>query len=298
MTKRNHDADVFNEPQFQSRLPSATGDDATKHATTEAKAEQVLTREKQRGGHERAAAMQSVFDEPFQTTRREPTSGRRFEEDFNCSNCGYTFNQLELNQATACPECGWQFTQSYSEWLDKQRQNKPASIGWMFAIGATLFGGLWAVVGTFTVTFITGSYGGFLDMVMIAPFVEELLKISLVALAIEMRSYWITRPIQLWLAGLGSAFGFSAIENLIYLNIYFPDPSASLIAWRWTVCVALHVGCTAIAMIGMHKLYRSEASRNATMNFEVAMPFVILAMVVHGGYNLLALTLEMTGFVF
>lgn len=164
-------------------------------------------------------------------------------------------------------------------------------IPWLVAAAGVVFGGPLAVLTAFLAA---GEHPALavLTIVVVAPLIEELGK-NLVAIWVCERSPWLLPGrTGILLAAAGSGLGFAVIENLLYLHVYIADPSPALVRWRWTVCVALHVGCAVVAALGVVRA-RDEAHRTGRRGrIETMAPMIIAATAIHGAYNLIALVLD------
>lgn len=125
--------------------------------------------------------------------------------------------------------------------------------------------------------------------VVAAPFVEELAKAALPLLVVETRPHRLLNAAQPWIACLASGLVFSALENLLYIHVYFvaPDPAAA--RFRWIVCTAMHAGCSCIAGLGVRRVWLRCRTTLRKPEPALASVYLIVAMVVHGLYNLLAI---------
>jgi RsiW-degrading membrane proteinase PrsW (M82 family) len=127
---------------------------------------------------------------------------------------------------------------------------------------------------------------GILYIVIVAPVIEELLKQSGMIYLLEKKPYRVFAAWQFVFSALLSALVFATIENLLYINVY--ARSADLISheafayFRWTVCTALHMGCSAIASMGMIHVWKKH-------DLSVAFSYFVVAMAVHGCYNFVAI---------
>jgi RsiW-degrading membrane proteinase PrsW (M82 family) len=95
--------------------------------------------------------------------------------------------------------------------------------------------------------------------------------------------------------GAAAGFSFAAIENWIYLNIYFPDHGPDLVQWRWTAGVALHVGCSIIAAWGVAKMWRAVVTTRRPADLSIAFGCIVTAILIHGAYNAFAVIIEVAG---
>ena len=135
-------------------------------------------------------------------------------------------------------------------------------------------------------------------VVIWGPITEEVMKIVLVVMLVEIRPNLFKSSAQLWVAGLAGALVFAVIENILYLTVYIPNPSMAVIAWRWTICVILHMGCTGVATVGLVGVWRHAILELQPAKVSLGLPWLIGAIVLHGGYNLTVSLLEIGGYLF
>jgi hypothetical protein len=282
MAKGNPGHGVEDEPHFSgppSPIPPAQSDG-------ENKADHVLRREAQRGGDARHRAQQSIYEEPFAFTARTDLA-QPADDRSTCAECGYPLRGLKANDP--CPECGYA-PRDYAQWLAFKRKQTSDSQTWMVTLLAACVGGPLAILGAFWAGM------GPLGIIVFGPVAEEVAKVAAVAIIVETRPYLFRRSSQIVLAALLSALGFAAIENLLYLFVYLADPSLMMVLWRWGVCTALHVGCTAIAVTGVVSVWRKTHATGRTPDLSPALRWLATAMVVHGGYNGLMVVMSLSGF--
>ena len=246
--------------------------------------------------HDEQAALYSVYDELDILVQREGQA-TIIDRDWSCSSCGYNLRGLRVG--ANCPECGrieWYSPApidkpSYARWLI-QRQAATTDIKrWSIVVVAALFGGFWALLGAFWSVF-----AGHVGVVVVGPATEEIMKIALVATLVEVRPYLFKSAGQILIGAVASATVFAFIENVMYI-IQF-DLSDATIAWRWTMCVLLHVGCTTLAATGVTRVWRRSTQELRPPQFRHAMPWIIGAIVIHGVYNGGAVLMTLTGFEF
>ena len=140
-----------------------------------------------------------------------------------------------------------------------------------------------------------GDFSQWVTLTVVGPVAEEVLKVVCVTVALE-RAPWLFRSRAQFLAvGLAAGLAFAAIENLLYLFVYIPDPSPLIVAWRWTVCVVLHTGCSAIAAMGLAHAWRAARAQLQRPNIESAFPFLLAAIIIHGLYNSAAIAMSLAG---
>ena len=174
----------------------------------------------------------------------------------------------------------------YADWLDARRAATPAWRSWLVVLGLVGVAGPAAVVGTFAQTaFGVRNNLGAASAIFVAPIIEELMKAAAALWVAETRPYLFRSSWQILLTLLAAGVGFAAIENALYLTIYFPDPSPNLILWRWTACVALHAGCSLIAGFGVAGVWRAALRDRRPPAVSHAGPWLATAAVVHGCFN-------------
>ena len=172
---------------------------------------------------------------------------------------------------------------TWYRWYEQQVAVTTGLQSWLATLGVVVVSGVFAVFGTLAAQ---SMYSGMLiGVTVIGPTTEEIMKIALVLWLVEKRPWLFSNAGQILLCALASGLSFAAVENVIYLNIYVPNPSPGLVAWRWTICVLLHAGCSTIAGFGAHRIWReSQRHRRAPVLADGA-PWIIAATVVHGLYN-------------
>ncbi len=281
MSRPEHDPDIEHEPHLRHRPAQA---DASESAV-----DKTLQREGARGGVARQRATQSVFDEP-QTVRPSDAPPPVIDRDFFCAHCGYNLRGAAYGRP--CPKCGQTEPIDYAHWLVRKRAAVTEAGSWTAALLAALVGGPLAVFGAIW------AGGGALTIIVFGPVAEEVLKVAAVTIIVETRPYLFKHASQIRLAAIAGALGFAVIENLLYLLVYIPDPTTLLTVWRWTVCTALHVGCTTIAVRGVIRVWRRTDELLVKPDLGPALVWLVPAMIVHGTYNSVAVLMEAAGFDF
>jgi len=156
----------------------------------------------------------------------------------------------------------------------------------LIGLGVAIFGGAFGVFGA-----LLQEYGGshLVVAVFIAPAVEEIMKPMGLVFLLEKAPHRVISEAQVFVTAALGGLGFAVLENLIYLHVYIPlaptPASFDVAAFRWTVCTALHVGCSSIVGLGLAREFRRYRRTGARLELERILPFYATAAVVHGVYN-------------
>lgn len=174
-----------------------------------------------------------------------------------------------------------------------QRQNSTVpSRSWLFTLLIAAVAGPLAVLGTF----FQGAMGnGIVSLIVTGPTIEEVMKIALAVWIVEKRPWMFCSATQILICCCASGLAFAAVENLIYLNIYIRQPSPQIVAWRWSVCVLLHTGCSCVAGIGVVRMWSRIQQRQSRPELIDTAPALMTAIILHGIYNAAALAFQFTG---
>ena len=172
---------------------------------------------------------------------------------------------------------------TYDRWLSQKEAATSTQFSWWVTMTIASFSGVWAIIGAMASQM--GQHNSILLTCIFAPVSEEIMKLALATWVVEKRPYLFKTGIQVLACAFVSGLVFSVIENLIYLNIYFRNPLPSQVAWRWTVCVALHVGCSTLAGFGLMKVWKQAITRRKRPELTDGSRMLISAMVLHGIYN-------------
>ena len=184
----------------------------------------------------------------------------------------------------------------YASWLEKRRSETSIGKSWLVACAVALLAGPWAVVGALWGQGQTAS--SILMIVIFAPVVEETMKVSAALYVVEKKPFLFRSIGQIALCSVMSGLVFATLENIVYLNVYIPDPSPGQAAWRWTVCTAMHTFCSLIAGLGVMRIWGDLWRRKARPRLALSFPFAVAAMLIHGGYNAFAVLLAGVGVEF
>ena len=209
------------------------------------------------------------------------------EKEADSNACYYSSTAFE-------PGVGNGDSAEYRELIRMEQECFPASSAPFLSILAGIAGGLFAVPAVFLDTL--GSSLGFglglgaAVLVVIGPFAEETLKQSGAVFQLEKMRGSIRHGWQFFLSGMPCGAVFSVLENLIYQYIYLrnlpPEKLADVMAFRWTICTALHILCTVISSMGLRHVWRESLEKERPFRLSDAFPWFIAATAVHGLYNL------------
>lgn len=230
----------------------------------------------------------SVFEEPHLTPQRhepdptEQTAGRSGSDDSLAALDSVANEPWFSSREDVGP--------TYGDWLDARRAAMSRWRSWLIMATLALAAGPFAIVGAFWGSGQTAF--SIVALTIFGPLVEEMSKVGVILITIERRPHLVRSAMQIMLTGFAAGLAFAVVENLLYLHVYVPDPPASLVYWRWTVCVALHVACALIASMGVLAIWRGVWRDRRPARVERGFPFFIAAMIVHGLYNLFAILIE------
>ena len=160
---------------------------------------------------------------------------------------------------------------------------------------AGLAAGPFAVLGALLKSLtLQGGYG-YIAIVIVGPVIEEMLKIGAILWIVERKPWLVPSVWVILLVGAIGGLGFASIENLLYLQVYYPDHGVDLAQWRWSVCVMMHAGCSLIAAIGVGRMYKQMLLTGRPAGTSIAYPWFVIAILIHGSYNAITVSLSMTG---
>lgn len=188
---------------------------------------------------------------------------------------------------------------TYARWLDAGVARTTWLDSWVTTLLVVLAAGPWGVVGAFA----AGSAGsevtfyGVLGAVVLAPVTEEITKLAAALWVVEKRPHWFKSLWQILACAAAGGLAFAAIENLIYTNFYVPNGGAAFRAWRWTVCVGLHLNCSVLAGFGLVRIWSNALRERRRPELALGMPYFAMAMVGHGLYNLGVTVAEAAGWL-
>ncbi|MFK7788669.1 MAG: PrsW family glutamic-type intramembrane protease [Phycisphaeraceae bacterium] len=290
MPKPNQDHGIEHEPALHGVFD-------TTEDVSEGKADRALAKSA-KGDAERAYE-HSVHDE-LAYLPDDLDRPAIIDRDFSCNACGYNLRGLVLGKA--CPECSHvQYErpsatsrEGYAHWLASRIKTTSATKSWAIVFAVAFLSGWWSVFGAFWNVNV-GGWSSFFAIAVWGPVVEEVMKIALIAVIIERCPYLFRSRGQIIVTAIGAGLMFSIIENFLYLFVYVPNPPSWLVIWRWTVCVALHVGCTLVAGLGAAKVWHKQITQLRRVSVPVDMRYLAAAILIHGVYNGTVTVFDMAG---
>ncbi len=257
-------------------------------------AEERLAAEKQQADPILERAKHSVFDEPISFPHRDAVE---ISQDWHCRKCHYNLRGLMTGHP--CPECGSveryepprEGEVSYAKLMANRYREVSSTKAWLVAVCVTLMGLPLAMLFSFLMT----EYLTLLFFGMTGPALAEISKVMLCATLIELKSPYVKRPAQIYFMCIGTALLFALVQNWICLNYIYSVSPRSMIAWRWTGCVALHMLCSGIAAAGLVRVWRRGQQEERMPSLSPAYVYMIVAFVVHAALNASVMSMGLFG---
>ncbi len=135
------------------------------------------------------------------------------------------------------------------------------------------------------------SQGSLLVAFVAAPMIEEVMKPSGVYLLLVRWPKVLTSRIYTALLAAVGGLVFGIVENIIYLQFYFPQHTQTLVVFRYSACLTLHVVCSFILGFGINQ--KLLASVRGEMPFlKGNKKFFFVPMIIHGLFNIMAVLVE------
>ena len=182
---------------------------------------------------------------------------------------------------------------TYSRWLEKRIAATSLERSWLVTFAVAACAGLLAVVGA-VVTGSSGAAQGIILVCIIGPITEEIMKVAIAIWIVEKRPYLFKSELQIAVCAAAGGLLFAVVENLLYLNVYIPKAAYAVAYWRWTVCVALHVGCSLVAGMGLIRIWADCMEHRHRPQLSLGSQSMIVAILVHAVYNCCAVVLSLS----
>lgn len=214
-----------------------------------------------------------------------------------CPSCGSVIRAT----VTLCSECGVKISAhlrqlanaNIAEFGDHSRENSDTrcegladrnskSLRFLPALFFVAVGGFAAIPGAIQGELISGFMGPWLW----APIVEEILKPSGIYLLLLKWPSSVRSRFQTGLYGALAGLVFGLLESLIYVTIYYSDPTQQEVIIRFTLPVSMHVVASFIFALGISR----QLPRLLTTRGEFPVSswgFFLIAIVLHSSYNVI-----------
>lgn len=221
--------------------------------------------------------------------RRTPSPGELF-----CPSCGSVTSAKE----TLCGECGVPISEDRrklalatpplfprpapsDEALEPEEFSSlkplPALPTFFLVVG----GGLVAIPAAFQGEI----FGGLLVVWLWAPIIEEILKPGGIYLLLLKWPGSISNRLWAGISGACAGLAFGLVESLIYVTVYFSNPTQEEVLIRFTVPVTMHVVASSIFAMGI--TLRIPRSLKQGVSLPVSSwGFFLIAIVLHSSYNI------------
>jgi RsiW-degrading membrane proteinase PrsW (M82 family) len=208
------------------------------------------------------------------------------------------------------PSLGWRASEltgvaGYADRLAERERATPTIVRALVFVGLVLVAGPAAILCALWSSIGAGGGLGYLAVTVTGPVVEEMAKVAVVLWVVERKPWLIGRGLlerslfggsaSIVATGLAGGVLFGAIENLIYLRVYFPDAGEGLAAWRWAITMPMHALCSTVAAVGVARMWRGVMRERRPARITDAFPWIVAAILVHGAYNAFAVTLSLAG---
>ena len=153
-----------------------------------------------------------------------------------------------------------------------------------FAFFMAALGGVLGVLGAIIQEL---SQGSLLVAFIAGPMIEEVMKPSGVYILLARWPQLLTsRLYSAILAALGGLC-FALIENIIYLQLYFPEHTQTLAVFRYSVCLTMHVVCSFIVGFGINQKLLASVRGDIPL-LKGNKRFFFIPMIIHSLFNIMA----------
>ena len=154
----------------------------------------------------------------------------------------------------------------------------------LIALGGGVLGILGAIIQEL-------SQGSPLVAFVAAPMIEEVMKPSGVYLLLVLRPEVLTSRIYTALLAALGGLSFAVIENIIYLQFYFPEHTQTLVVFRYSACLTMHVVCSFILGFGINQKLLASIRGDIPL-LKGNKKFFIIPMIMHSLFNIMAVIFQ------
>ena len=154
----------------------------------------------------------------------------------------------------------------------------------LIAAGGGVLGALGAIIQEL-------SQGSILIAFVAAPMIEEVMKpAGVYLLLVRWPKVLTSRICTAFLAAVGG-LSFAVIENIIYLQFYFPEHTQALVVFRYSACLTLHVVCSFILGFGINQKLLASV-RGEIPLLKGNKKFFFIPMIIHSLFNIMVVVFE------
>jgi len=158
----------------------------------------------------------------------------------------------------------------------------------VFAFLIAAGGGVLGILGAIIQEWAQGSL---LIAFVAAPMIEEVMKPSGVYLLLARWPKVLTSRIYTaWLAAVGG-LSFAVVENILYLQLYFPEHTQTLVVFRYSACLTMHMVCSFILGFGINQKLLASV-RGEIPLLKGNKKFFFIPMIIHSLFNITAVLVE------
>ena len=159
------------------------------------------------------------------------------------------------------------------------------SVGWRgFAFLIAAVGGIFGVIGAIIQEW---SQASLLVAFVAAPMIEEVMKPSGVYLLLVRWPRVLTSRLFTALLAAVGGLSFALVENIIYLQFYFPEHTQTLVLFRYSACLAVHGVCSFILGFGINQKLLASV-RGEIPFLKGNKKFFFIPMIIHSLFNIMA----------
>lgn len=239
-----------------------------------------------------------AFEPQFRTTPPDPESADELGEEPVRAGTA-----REIDAGTSVrdePSLAWNAgavagIPGYADLLTGRLRSTTAARRWATVAAVALAAGPFGILGAVWSMAGGGTGLGYLAFVVLGPVVEEMTKIALLLWVAERKPWLLPGTASIVLCGFLAGAGFGAIENLVYLHVYFPDRAAEIAPWRWLLTAPMHAVASAISAIGVASMWHDALRRKAPPRLPLASAWIVVAIVLHGAFNAAMIALSLAG---
>jgi len=157
-------------------------------------------------------------------------------------------------------------------------------LAFLIAAGGGVLGVLGAIIQEL-------SQGSLLVAFVAVPMIEEVMKPSGVYLLLVRWPRVLTGRVYTALLAAVGGLSFAVVENIIYLQFYFPEHTQTLVAFRYSACLTMHVACSFILGFGINQKLLASV-RGEVPFLKGNKKFFFIPMILHSLFNIMAVLIQ------